>query len=150
MVQAMLPMHENQDFKKAAKTLEDGIKVEKDANTKNHLIWVQTSLIYIHAANELRRMYSTISKTTVTQIFDLGIHKSKFTTQLGFLPIEGKKDFFEINKSFGRASALEMGLTKERVENITKITKFLETKNYELGAKDIPQEDPKDKKGIKK
>lgn len=56
-------------------------------------------------------MYSTISKSTVTSLLDLGIHKSKHTTELGFLPIAGKNDFFEINKSVGRADALEMGLT---------------------------------------
>jgi hypothetical protein len=46
-------------------------------------------------------------------------------------------------------AALEMGLTEERVQNITKITKFLETRNYGLEAKDIPQDtttDSKDKK----
>jgi hypothetical protein len=56
--------------------LSAGIKAEKDANVKNHLIWVQTSLIYIHATAEFRRMYSTISKITVTSLLDLGIHKS--------------------------------------------------------------------------
>ena len=107
----MIPMKENQDFVKSATTLAQGIKVEKDANTKNHLMWVQTSLIYIHGATELRRMYSTISKSTVTSLLDLGIHRSKYSTELGFLPIAGKNDFFEINKSVGRGAALEMGLT---------------------------------------
>ena len=83
-------------------------------------------------------MYSTISKKTVTSLFDLGIHQSKFITQLGFLPIEGNKDHFEINKSLGMVAALEMGLTEERVQSITKITRFLETRNYGLEAKDIP------------
>ena len=133
--------------------LSEGIKVAKDANTKNHLIWVQTSLIYIHATAEFRRMYSTISKKTVTSLLDLGIHKSQHATQLGFLTIDGKKDFFEINKSLGMVAALEMGLTEERVQNITKITKFLETRNYGLEAKDIPQDKPttdaKDKKSKK-
>tara|TARA_B110000285_G_scaffold208233_1_gene248253 strand:+ start:453 stop:563 length:111 start_codon:yes stop_codon:yes gene_type:complete len=36
----MIPMKENQDFVKSATTLAQGIKVEKDANTKNHLMWV--------------------------------------------------------------------------------------------------------------
>lgn len=89
MVQAMLPMHSDQDYVKAAQVLSSGIKSEKDANTKNHLIWVQTSLIYIHAATEFRRMYSTISKATVTTLFDLGIHKSQHTSELGFMPIDG-------------------------------------------------------------
>ena len=40
MVQAMLPMHLDQDYVKAAQVLSSGIKSEKDANTKNHLIWV--------------------------------------------------------------------------------------------------------------
>lgn len=130
MVQAMLPMYEDQDFVKSATTFQQGIAKEKDAMKKNHLIWVQTTLIYLHAATELRRMHSTVKKSTVTQLFDLGIHKSKYTSELGFMPIAGKGDFLEINKSYGQASALEMGLTQERVENITKITKFLETKNY--------------------
>lgn len=42
------------------------MKAEKDAVMRNHLKWAQTSLIYVHGAAELRRMYSTISKKTVT------------------------------------------------------------------------------------
>ena len=76
LVQAMIPMYADQDYVKAATVLAAGIKTEKDANTKNHLIWVQTSLIYIHAVAEFRRMYSTISKKTLTSLLDLGIHKS--------------------------------------------------------------------------
>ena len=94
----------------------------------------------MHAATEMRRMYSTIKRSTVTELFDLGIHKSKYLIEIGFKEIDGKPDYLEIDKSFGMAAALELGLTQERVENITKITKFLETKNYGLGPNDIPQD----------
>lgn len=118
-----LKQHNFSEALKAAQSLAD-----------KHLV---NMLAYLQIPRILRKYHTAIEKVKVDAVIKAGSQGTGVNaTEFGFDECQTNPNVYSVDKSFGEVAAKEFRLDEGRLASLTKIVKFLETKNYKMEEKD--------------